>query len=370
MAKRGGFFAVDKATWARVCPGLGLNASVAYLVLAAFSGADNETTAASVNAVEKYTGIARARAAAAIKALIDAGVVLQTQGGSRPRYKLIPHTAPAPAPKPARGRKPAASPPAPSAPPARAMVWLPNALVTGAKGETAPVERVRQTGDPYILRLLVDLYYGQNLRDDGGIARSVIHRKFSRVKVGEHGPFTVWGFTEGMEFVRWGELTNPHKREKLTPEEQTAGKNPAVDFFPRLQTLVDLGLVQWVPHLVESEDFDSEVIHPYVMNSPLGKGDMEAELGSAAYCAGSVMLAARLRNVDPGLWFAPLPKHYANAAMVGIARLRYRPHTSNTARWYGQLQELGRKYLERYAYLSAGRTDVFRLDGTLVSSTG
>ena len=361
MAKRGGFFAVDKATWARVCPGLGLNASVAYLVLAAFSGADNETTAASVNAVEKYTGIARARAAAAIKVLIDAGVVLQEQGGSRPRYKLIPYTAPAPpappAPKPARGRKPAASP-APSSAPALAMIWLPNALVTGAKGEASPVERVRQTGDPFILRLLVDLYYGQNLRDDGGIARNILRKTYTREKVGERGVFTVWGFREGIPYMHWGELTNPHKREKFTPEEQAAGVNNAVDFFPRLDTLVDLGLVQWVPHLVESEAPDSEVIHPY------GRGpttEMESKLGLAAHAAASALIefGDRVYADMESLLLAPLPKHYTRAAMVGVARLRYRPHTSNTAVWYGQLQTLGAGYLDRYARLAAGETNVF-----------
>lgn len=238
------------------------------------------------------------------------------------------------------------------------MVWLPNALVTGAKGETSPVERVRQTGDPFILRLLVDLYHGQNLRDDGGIARNIINMKFSRAKVAERGAFVVWGFLHpgrsGL-WVYWGELTNPHKREKLTPEEQAAGVNPSVDFFPRLQTLVDLGLVQWVPHLVESEAPDSEVIHPYGMGTT---DDMEDRLGGAAHAAGSALLQHN-QQVDNHLFLAPLPKHYTSVAMVGIARLRYRPHTSNTAVWYGQLQSLGAGYLDRYARLTAGETNVF-----------
>jgi hypothetical protein len=38
--RRGGFFAVDRRAWARAC-GLGMNAAVAYLVLARGTGGDN-----------------------------------------------------------------------------------------------------------------------------------------------------------------------------------------------------------------------------------------------------------------------------------------------------------------------------------------
>jgi hypothetical protein len=51
---------------------LGLNPAVAYLVLARGSGADNRTTAWSVNAIEGYTGIGRPRAKKAIDALMTA----------------------------------------------------------------------------------------------------------------------------------------------------------------------------------------------------------------------------------------------------------------------------------------------------------
>src|SRR5262249_49520584 len=50
-------------------------------------------------------------------------------------------------------------------------------------------------------------------------------------------------------------------REKLTEAEKKAGKNPGVDFFGRFNQLVALGLIEWVPHLCESEDPDAEIIH-------------------------------------------------------------------------------------------------------------
>ena len=65
----GDFFAVDYGAWPAVC-GQGLNAAVAYVVLARFSGRDNMHTAASIQAIEKYTGMGRERARASVDALI------------------------------------------------------------------------------------------------------------------------------------------------------------------------------------------------------------------------------------------------------------------------------------------------------------
>jgi hypothetical protein len=84
-----GFFAVDRRTWARVC-GLGLNAAVAYLVLARGTGKANRETTWSVQAIEKYTGIARSRAHAAIQDLLDAGLIRRLRAGTRPKYELLP----------------------------------------------------------------------------------------------------------------------------------------------------------------------------------------------------------------------------------------------------------------------------------------
>ena len=79
---RGGFFAVDRRAWEKVCD-LGLNPMVAYLVLARGTGADQRTTAWSVNAVEAYTGIGRPRAKGAIDALASniGKVTAPSQGG-------------------------------------------------------------------------------------------------------------------------------------------------------------------------------------------------------------------------------------------------------------------------------------------------
>lgn len=86
---RGGFFAVDRRAWDHVCT-LGINASIAYLILARGTGGDNRTTKWSTNAIEQKTGISRGRAKIAIETLERTGLVHATRGEkkSRPAYKL------------------------------------------------------------------------------------------------------------------------------------------------------------------------------------------------------------------------------------------------------------------------------------------
>jgi hypothetical protein len=88
MTPGGGFFRIDKRTWAEVCE-LGLNPSVAYLVLGCGTGGDNRTTAWSAKATSEYAGIARPRAKAAIDELAKGGFIRRTKDGSRPRYELL-----------------------------------------------------------------------------------------------------------------------------------------------------------------------------------------------------------------------------------------------------------------------------------------
>ena len=103
----GKFFMIDQRSWARICDFGGLNAAVAYLVLACGTGANNRVTNWSANAIERYAGISRGRAKAAIHILCDNGMVRALRDGTKPQYQLAVHDG------------------QPS------WIWLPNELVTG-----------------------------------------------------------------------------------------------------------------------------------------------------------------------------------------------------------------------------------------------
>jgi hypothetical protein len=391
--------------WARAC-GLGLNPAVAYLVLARGTGADNRATTWSVQAIETYTSVSRGPAHEALKALRRAGLVRVLREGTRPKYRLVPaHEVPG-----CEGHPPAAldqierrfleqlSPDGsrvasrasrdwdyhvpkavaqelvrkgwarelggnqfarisydPEAAARPDWTWLPNELVTGAAGETPPVELVRQTQDVMTLRLLVDLYHAQNLREDGGVSRKLTWQEHERFEVGRQAQFTVWGFRYKSGYVTWSGLIACHRREKLTEEEEAAGKNPGVDFFRRQGQLTRLGLLEWVPHLVEGAGPEAEIIHP------LGDGgseDLEDRLGAAAEEAASLMLTEgqHARAMENDLRLAPVPRHVAEVQLVGIARLRYRPRTRMTAAWWAELQAKGERHLARYRGLVEART--------------
>jgi hypothetical protein len=232
-------------------------------------------------------------------------------------------------------------------------IWLPNEIVTGARDETPPLELVRQTQDAMTLRMLVDFYHAQNLREDGGVGRQFTYQEYERFEVGRQAQFTIWGFRYKYGAVTWKGPTACHRRENLTAEEKAAGKNEGIDFFRRQEQLTDLGLIEWVPHLFESGDPSAEIIHPVGISDSRSLDD---RLGDAAHMAGLAMLTDRQRewSDEKGLRLVPVPRHIANVQMIGVARLRYRPHTRITAAWWADLSAKGERFIARYAALANG----------------
>jgi hypothetical protein len=331
-SKSGDFFAISKSEWARLFASTsGINAAVAYLVLARFTAADNLTTNAGVHAIEKHTGIGRLRAGVAMKTLIEkkmisAGPVRLVAGHSSTEYQFRVHLKPE-------------------------MIWLPNALVTGASTETPPLERVRQTQDPKTLQLLVDLYSTQNLREDGGIARSVMRQTHERQRVGQSGAFTVWGFDPCGQSGAYMN-TDPLRVHIREPSKgKRAGRNVAEDFYRRFGQLERMNLVGWVPHIFESDGPEAESLFSF---STAG-ADLESALGAAAHGAGSALLTdgQRLFAENQGLWLVPIPAHLDNVQMIGVARLRYVPRTTLTGAWFAHDKTNGKKWLETYRAIAA-----------------
>lgn len=360
---RGDFFAIDHRLWAKVC-GLGLNAAVAYLVLARGSGGDNRTTSWSVNAIEKRTNISRDKAAKAIKTLQLAGLI--DKGGSprRPRYFIEPMSrAGSDMPSPLsdaetkllsafRGWKADGLEPDEVPETARrdawmgltrprqvayALVkhgllehftggwfgltrkgelsaedgdwtWLPNLLVDPMEGAASPIERVRQSQFLPALRLFIDMYHAHDLRGGKGIdwrAGKGLRGAFEKKKIGENGIYVVWGFKR-LHSTVWAEgpIAGPHHEPKKAPDHL---KN----FWKALEILTDAGLVADVPHLVESNDYratgekgdtseSGEVIHPLPFRSATYRARGLAHPEELAITAAAE--AACQRMVSPSQW--------------------------------------------------------------------
>ena len=392
--KRGGFFIVDRGMFHKACA-LGLRPAIALLILARFTQGKSPISRASSNAIEKRTGIGRKAAREAIAALETAGIVTRSGTSTRPVHRITRHEDlpdprgpiteahqkafaraalngrvaamnPLQAPKLSKvdaaimghlekaghvrrvGHRWEAVPRAPGE-----AVYLPNELVDGVPGRDSPVELIRQTGDPLTLRLLVDLYTAHRLDEWHGVDPRIVWHKFEEVYRREVGSVLVLGWKAlGETWVSWNNtVTATHKGND---------KAPADAIGARLRMLEKLGLLVFVPHVV---DGDGAPVYPC---SPSTGHPMEVELGAAAKNAALGVLDAwdpgcRSDAPDPE-WddiIAVVPPHMARASLVGVARLTFRPKTAMTAAWMAELAATHAAWMARFTALSLGETKGF-----------
>jgi hypothetical protein len=323
-----GFFSVDRRMWARVCQ-LGINEAVSYLVLAQGTGKDNKVTSWSTKAIREYGGMGWPRAKDAITNLLQGKIISHAKGHTQqlPRYELL--TLPA---KKATSNSEFS--------PESDLVWLPSTLVTGtANGEDSPVKRLRMIGDVSAMRLLVELYHTQSLRDDGGISPWVMHKKYKKVSALEYGPWAIWAFS------KIGSTIYPSAWPFPTYANGWVSGHGEHPVFKSISILTSEGLLGFVPHLWDNETEQAEIIHPYGAN---GEGEaLEIAIGDAAHQAASAMLGDRCDEYI-GDHLAPVKRSIKNVCMIGVARLRYRPQTKRTAAWFAELNESGAEFLRQY----------------------
>ena len=386
--KRGGFFIVDRGMFHKACA-LGLRPAIALLILARFTQGKSPVSRASSNAIEKRTGIGRKAAREAIAALETAGIVTRSGTPTRPVHRITRHED-TPDPRGAiteahraafdraeRNRKVAvmnplkapklsksdaavmgqlhkaghvrlighgyeAVPRAPGEP-----VYLPNELVDGIDGAPSPVELIRQTGDPMTLRLLVDLYTAHRLDEWHGVDPRIVWQKFEEVYRREVGSVLVLGWkAPGAPWVdKSTAIVKPH----LVADEPAAR-----ECFQRLAMLQRLGLLVFVPHVV---DGDGAPVYPCSLSTGHA---MEVELGAAAREAAiGIAEAWESDDVDDPNWddiIAVVPAHMTRASLVGVARLIFRPKTAMTAAWMAELAATHAAWMERFKPASLGET--------------
>lgn len=395
VSTRGGFFIVSKTLWAKACD-LGLNESVAYLGISCGSGADNRTSSWSLKSLRKYTGISWDRGKLAIENLINSSLISygEKHSNDKPKYRIASTSDLSSKIRDAilltLNSKEASileklksstdgklsytdskwadslckkklarrldnekyefiAPDADDSD----SIWLPNTLVTGTKeGEDSPVWRLRANRDGWALRLLVDLYYSQNLRDDGGIGPWVMRDRYDRLEVGKFGAYTIWAFKRNTSiiFLKAMPLSQTGR-----PSNADAGQHPVWDSFQALQSL---GLVGFVPHIWDGEPGEgsmgqAEILHPYGI---AGSGeDIEVEIASAAQSAAErVCHASRIERAenDGFVYLCPVRATIPQVQMIGVARLSYRPKTKRTGAWFGNLQSEGRRFVNGFDLIS------------------
>jgi hypothetical protein len=394
--KRQPLFAVDRRALVRALR-LGLNEGVGYLILAAFSGGDNRTTKASTNAIEQYTGIARKRAKAAVESLERAGLIHRPEGTKGTLRKLVPaHEVPGcegyrepvsdaeralfdflqnegPRRLPSYAdwmKKGGRSNPAdlaglllkkgllrksgstweaipydPEAVEKPDWIWLPVALVTGVDSEeTSPLERVRNRSDPLLLQMLLDIYHQQDLPANCGMHWKTIRQDYEKVPVGKRGEFDIFALKTTGKTVSFFPFSLAHVKGDWNAQGALS------QFWDRLNSLTNMGLADFVPHVVEANTDQAEVLMPL----GFGCGEPgETAVGKAAHKAGLAMVTSGQydhvsRELGYNPWLLPMLRDMSKAEVFGILRARYRTDTSAKAQWYGKMLKRSADMVERF----------------------
>jgi len=321
---RSGFFAIGQQTFHEACA-LGINAASAFLVLARGTGPDNATTSWSAKAVRERAAVRNRTAVEAIQALVTARLAKKSGTVARPKYKLHRDGD---------------------------LIWLPNAIVDGVGAEKPPVARIRETQDVMLLRMFIDLYSAQNLAEDGGIDPYQFQSNYSRRRVGQRGAWIVWAFSGTGLNGHWTPITEPHRLEK--PED---GENSSTVLWNRVRRLESFGLISWVPYVFDGPE--GEPMYAVVPNSGI---PIEQDVYAACEEAVVQMLTDNQYEIalEKGGELVPVPAHVEQAQLIGIARLRYRPHTGMTKAWWANHQETCLQLLRDlapYTGYEEGQTD-------------
>lgn len=305
----GNFFAVDRDVWEHLWEvevTNRLNFITAYLVISAGTGSDHQLSKWSTKACERHVGIGKPRAKVAIVELIEYGFAAHTEQSSKayPQYKL-------------QEISPDSDP-----------IFLPVGMVTGLAAEASLLRRVREVGDPMLLRMLVDLYGLVQIDSTYGVPISslslVAPDDFPARKVFEIGVHAIWALRLGSGLVSRGDWMMPHSTKDWSV------------FWHRLRTLEEIGAIWYEPWVFESGDQDAEPMFPISMlTSRSTKADSDvSRLTDAIQSASEALAEDRyyLLEMYSEDVLVPLSRHRNMPGIRGVARLRIEADTPGR-RW-------------------------------------
>ena len=316
------FFVLGREVWARlqeIESANRLNLYLTFLVLLAGTGSDHRLTKWSMKACDEHVGLGKPRARRALEELVVGGLIERVEGASRltPQYRLPDITG---------DENP---------------IFLPVQMITGFKGEASVLRRVRETGDPLALRMLVDLYglvqvdvtYGvpignvrQGANDEAGVR-----------KIAEAGVYALWALQANQGLQASGDWTAVHCDKRRKGDEWGG-------FWERLKTLRDIGAVWFEPWLFESAALDAEPMFP--VDFGVLYQDRDEDEASAL----SRLLVQIAHQMTEGREYlvensaadimVPLPLHHQTPAIRGVAKLRIEPDTPGCRMAYAQRMSL------------------------------
>jgi len=319
---KGNFFILD-ADRAVAIAKRSMNEGLAFVIMAAGSAADNVQTKWSTTSVAKYAGLGIPRAKAAIDSLMAAGDIERAVQSSvaAPVYTLAPLGA--------------------------RIAYLPKSIVLGTGTSMPLIKRLRETGDNLALAFFLELNALQNLAGDLGLPQTICHIRYERREIGEVDNYRAWAFGGEPEFEA--------PEMPATFSAYFAGGE--VEFpFSRLQTLMNVGAVEWSPYLWESDALDSEPITPCVTTIPDCNHPYYELWGAAFLTTDKILGEEAEERLDEALaddlaFAVPLHGHKGAVQVRSILRLTHRPKTKNAAHFAASTRTLANRFVKRMNYL-------------------
>lgn len=338
LGRGSSFFALGKGVleqlWAAETTNR-LNFVLTYLVLLAGTGSDHRLTKWSANACERHLGIGKPRAKHAIEELMACGLVKLAPASARftPQYEL------------------------PELPLEEEPVFLPVQIVTGLSGETPVLRRVRETGDPLLLRMLIDLYGLVSLDATHGIpldclrAGGMPDSEVGSRKLASVGVHAVWGVKAGSWRSGGGDWTTIHY-----VEGKKAAQGSWDKFWERVDLLKQIGAIFYEPWVFDGNGSDAEPMMPldtsgyYAVANP----EREAILTGAALEVSRALVGDErsyvFDNADADFFIA-LPLHHQEPTLRQVARLRVEADTPGRRLAWKRRQELIERWSSMYRQL-------------------
>ena len=306
-----------------------LNFVTAYLVLLAGTGSDHQLTKWSAKAIEEYVGIGKPRGQKAIEELIGHGVISRTETSTRfqPQYRL---------PLLERESDP---------------IFLPVQLITGLASETPVLRRIRQAGDPLLLRMLVDLYSLVQIDVTHGVPlanlRTMPPSDVPAIGLFDMGANSVWAIEAGNTQQGGGDWTKIH---------HTSGKEAWTPFWDRVGTLLSIGAIAYEFWVFDSDSKDAEPLFPVNIHDPYGVSPSNElrKPSSAAFMAAASMAGERTYYLQraEGKILVPLTRHHQAPAIQGVAKLRVEADTPGRRRAYAMRMNTIEAYDAAYLTLA------------------
>jgi len=284
-----GFFAIEHDIVMKIIDEYGLNTACHFITQCSGRSGLGKKTKWSRNSVTNYAGLSVRVAMKTEANLIEGGYLIKTRGGKHPLFTLADSLA-------------------------DTVAWIPHSFVTGTlAGECSPLKLIRQTSSEDTLRLMLDLYWRQDIVNEGGF--NFMYRRFERSqKIAELGAFSIYAFDETTQLIADERFIQPYG-----------------DWSAAYETLLSTGLVYEVPYLFDSEDGLPffPLINPYTEEplSDLETVAIESLPDQFAY------------NAPIHDYCLMVPSHIKKPVLKSLLFPRYRQHTQMMKAGYAATME-------------------------------